>query len=137
MDSETRADDRDERNDLKQLTAGSRLGPYQIEILLGAGGMGQVYRAFDTRLHRTVAIKLLAPEKFRDPEQKRRFLQEARAASALNHANIVTLHDIANDGSVEFLVMEYVPGRPMNKILSPKGLPSRKRSTVQRKSPMH
>src|SRR5262245_22945114 len=107
----------------KQLAPGSRLGPYRTDILLGAGGMGEVYRAFDTRLHRTVAIKVLAPEKFRDPQYKRRFLQEARAASALNHTNIVTLYDIASDGEVEFLVMEYVPGRPLNQVLSQKGLP--------------
>ena len=61
----------------KPLAAGMQLGPYRVETLLGAGGMGEVYRAFDTRLHRTVAIKVLAPEKFRDPEHKRRFLQEA------------------------------------------------------------
>src|SRR4030095_10506529 len=96
------------------LAVGSQLGPYRTEILLGAGGMSEVYRAFDTRLHRTVAIKVLAPEKFRDPQYKRRFLQEARAASALNHTNIVTLYDIASDGEVDFLVMEYVPGRPLN-----------------------
>jgi serine/threonine protein kinase len=106
-----------------QLAVGSQLGPYRTEILLGAGGMGEVYRAFDTRLHRTVAIKVLAPEKFRDPQYKRRFLQEARAASALNHTNIVTLYDIASDGEVDFLVMEYVPGRPLNQVLSQKGLP--------------
>src|SRR5262245_20687096 len=107
----------------KQLAPGTRLGPYRTDILLGAGGMGEVYRAFDTRLHRTVAIKVLTPEKFRDPQYKRRFLQEARAASALNHTNIVTLYDIASDGEVDFLVMEYVPGRPLNQVLSEKGLP--------------
>src|SRR5262245_35754409 len=109
--------------DSTQLDAGSQLGPYRIETVLGAGGMGQVYRAFDTRLHRTVAIKVLSPEKFRDPEHKRRFLQEARAASALNQTNIVTLYDIGNDGGLDFLVMEYVPGRPLDQILSAKGLP--------------
>src|SRR5262249_4689083 len=105
-----------------QLSVGSSLGPYRVETLLGAGGMGEVYRAFDTRLHRTVAIKVLAPEKFRDPEHKRRFLQEARAASALNHTNIVTLYDIDSDQEFEFLVMEYVPGRPMNQVLTGKAL---------------
>ena len=107
----------------KGLASGSHLGPYRTEALLGAGGMGEVYRAFDTRLHRTVAIKVLASEKFSDTEHKRRFLQEARAASALNHSNIVTLYDIANDGEVEFLVMEYVPGRPMNQVLTGNSLP--------------
>src|SRR5262245_66482154 len=84
--------------------------------------MGQVYRAIDTRLHRTVAIKVLSREKFRDPEHRRRFLQEARAASALNHANIVTLYDIGNDRDIEFLVMEHVPGRSLNQLLSSKSL---------------
>src|SRR5262249_29376821 len=103
--------------------SGTRLGAYRIVEPLGSGGMGEVYRAIDTRLHRTVAIKVLTPEKFRDPEHKRRFLQEARAASALNHTNIVTLYDIASDGDVEFLVMEYVPGRPLSEVLTTKGLP--------------
>ena len=106
----------------KQPVAGLQLGPYRIEALLGSGGMGQVYRAIDTRLHRTVAIKVLSPEKFRDPEHKRRFLQEARAASALNHTNIVTLYDIGNDGDTEFLVMEHVPGRSLNQLLLSKSL---------------
>ena len=75
----------------------TQLGPYKIEALIGAGGMGQVFRATDTRLHRTVAIKILPQDKVADPERKRRFLQEARAAAALNHPNIITLHDIAND----------------------------------------
>src|SRR5215470_11565695 len=73
----------------------SQLGPYKIEAPLGAGGMGEVFRARDTRLGRAVAIKILPRDKVADPERKRRFVQEARAASALNHTNIVTLHDIA------------------------------------------
>ena len=89
---------------------GSQLGPYKIEAPIGAGGMGEVFRAHDTRLRRTVAIKVLQRERVADPERKRRFLQEARAASSLNHPNIVTLHDIANDSGVDYLVMEYVPG---------------------------
>src|SRR6266542_886240 len=79
------------------LSAGSRLGPYEILAPLGAGGMGEVFRTHDTRLRRTVAIKVLPRERVADPERKRRFLQEARAASALNHPNIVTLYDIAHD----------------------------------------
>jgi serine/threonine protein kinase len=106
-----------------KLTPGSHLGPYKIEAPLGAGGMGEVFRATDTRLHRTVAIKILPHDKVADPERKRRFLQEARAASALNHPNIVTLHDIANDHGVDYLVMEYVPGKSLNKLITPKGLP--------------
>jgi eukaryotic-like serine/threonine-protein kinase len=103
--------------------AGSQLGPYKVEAPLGAGGMGEVFRATDTRLHRTVAIKILPHDKVADPERKRRFLQEARAASSLNHPNIVTLHDIANDHGVDYLVMEYVPGKSLNKLIPPLGLP--------------
>src|SRR5689334_8226880 len=78
------------------LVPGAQLGPYQIEVPLGAGGMGQVFRARDTRLGRTVAIKVLPHDKITDSERKKRFLQEARAASALNHPNIITVHDIAS-----------------------------------------
>jgi len=106
-----------------QLTPGTRLGPYRIEGILGAGGMGQVFRAMDTRLHRTVAIKILPPDKVADPERKRRFLQEARAASALNHPNIITLHDIASDNGIDYLVMEHVPGKSLDKLIPPKGMP--------------
>ena len=101
----------------------TQLGPYKIESPIGAGGMGQVFRATDTRLHRTVAIKILPDDKVADPDRKRRFLQEARAASALNHPNIITLHDIANDAGVDYLVMEYVPGKSLDKLITPKGLP--------------
>src|SRR5215510_6475256 len=104
---------------------GSQLGPYKIEAPIGAGGMGEVFRAHDTRLRRTVAIKVLPPERVADPERKRRFLQEARAASALNHPNIVTLYDIANDSGVDYLVMEYVPGRSLDKCITSKGVPQR------------
>jgi serine/threonine protein kinase/Tol biopolymer transport system component len=103
--------------------AGTQLGPYKLEAQLGAGGMGEVFRATDTRLHRTVAIKILPHDKVADPERKRRFLQEARAASALNHPNIVTLHDIASDNGIDYLVMEYVPGTSLDKLITPKGLP--------------
>ena len=101
----------------------TQLGPYKIEAPLGAGGMGEVFRARDTRLGRTVAIKILPRDKVADPERKRRFMQEARAASALNHPNIVTLHDIASDNGIDYLVMEYVPGKSLDKLITPKGLP--------------
>jgi serine/threonine protein kinase/Tol biopolymer transport system component len=106
-----------------QLAAGSQLGPYKIEAPIGAGGMGEVFRATDTRLRRTVAIKILPKNKVADPQRKQRFLQEARAASALNHPNIVTLHDIASDAGVDYLVMECVPGKSLDKLIPPKGLP--------------
>jgi serine/threonine protein kinase len=105
------------------ILTGRRLGAYQLQALLGRGGMGEVYRARDTRLERDVAIKILARNQVADPERKRRFLQEARAASALNHPNIVTLHDIASDDGVDFLVLEYVRGRPLHDVIPPKGLP--------------
>src|SRR5260370_28728580 len=108
---------------LTVVAGGSQLGPYQIEALLGAGGMGKVYRAKDTRLRRTVAIKILLRDKVADPERKRRFLQEARAVSALNHPNIVALYDIASDDGIDYLVMEYVPGKSLDKLIAPKGLP--------------
>jgi Tol biopolymer transport system component len=102
---------------------GAQLGPYQIEASLGVGGMGQVFRARDTRLGRTVAIKVLPHDKITDSDRKKRFLQEARAASALNHPNIVTLHDIASDNGIDYLVMEHVSGRSLDKVITPKGLP--------------
>jgi serine/threonine protein kinase len=106
-----------------QVTPGAQLGPYQIGDLLGAGGMGRVYRARDTRLHRTVAIKLLPDDRLADPRRKVRLLQEARAASALNHPNIVTLYDIASDNGCDFLVLEYVSGKTLAQSIPPKGLP--------------
>jgi serine/threonine protein kinase len=107
------------------LAPGSRLGPYEIVAALGAGGMGEVFRARDTRLERTVAIKILPADRIADSQRKARFLQEARAASALNHPNIVTLHDIAEDGGLDFLVMECVPGKPLAAIIPAHGLPLR------------
>jgi serine/threonine protein kinase/tetratricopeptide (TPR) repeat protein len=100
-----------------------QLGPYRIEQKIGQGGMGQVFRALDTRLQRTVAIKVLPSTHVADPDRRRRFLQEARAASRLNHPNIVTLHDIANDGGVDYLVMEYVAGKTLKELIRPEGLP--------------
>lgn len=104
------------------LSRGKRLGPYEILDALGSGGMGQVYSASDTRLHRTVAIKVLSPETLADPECKRRFLQEARAVSALNHPNIITLHDVAQDGDIDYIVMEYVPGTSLDRLITGKKL---------------
>ena len=78
------------------LPAGTKLGPYQIQSPLGAGGMGEVYKAKDTRLDRTVAIKILAAGLSSSPEIKQRFEREARAASAINHPNIVTVYEVGN-----------------------------------------
>ena len=107
------------RPDLK----GVAFGHYRILEEIGVGGMGQVFRALDTRLHRTVAIKVLSSTHVADPDRKRRFLQEARAASKLNHPNIVTLHDMASDGGVDYLVMEYVAGKTLKELIRPEGLP--------------
>ena len=95
------------------LATGERLGPYEIVGLLGKGGMGEVYRAWDTRLKRTVAIKTLPQGKVSDASRKERFILEARAASALNHPNIVTIYDVASDRGLDFIVMEYVDGRAL------------------------
>ncbi len=78
------------------LASGTRLGPYEIQSPIGAGGMGEVYRARDTRLGRTVAVKVLIGSATSDPQRRRRFEQEARAASALNHPHICVLHDIGS-----------------------------------------
>jgi serine/threonine protein kinase/tetratricopeptide (TPR) repeat protein len=106
-----------------RLPLGFRLGPYLVEALLGAGGMGEVFRATDHRLHRTVAIKVLPAEKLSDPEHKRRFLQEARIVSALNHPNIVVLYDISSHNGIDFLVLEYVRGKTLQELIVPTGLP--------------
>jgi tetratricopeptide (TPR) repeat protein/tRNA A-37 threonylcarbamoyl transferase component Bud32 len=105
------------------LAEGSKLGPYEIIALIGAGGMGEVYRAQDTRLHRAVAIKVLPQDKLADDDRKRRFLQEARAASALSHPNIVAVHDISSDSGLDFMVMEYVRGVTLRERLQSGALP--------------
>jgi uncharacterized RDD family membrane protein YckC len=107
------------------LDPGIRLGPYEILAPIGAGGMGEVFLAADTRLYRNVAIKVLPRDQVADPERKRRFMQEARAASALNHPNIVTLYDISSESGTDFLVMEYVPGKSLDKLIPSRGLPVR------------
>ena len=92
------------------LTSGTKLGPYEIVAPIGAGGMGEVYRAKDTRLGRDVAIKVL-PEAFaRDADRLRRFEQEARAVAALNHPNILAIHDIGEYNGSPFLVSELLEG---------------------------
>ena len=79
--------------------------------MIGAGGMGEVYKARDTRLNRMIAIKVLPADRVTDPERKRRFIQEARAASALNHPNIIIIYDIGSESGIDFIVMEYVAGQ--------------------------
>src|ERR1022692_4949969 len=102
---------------------GRSLGHYQIVEKLGQGGMGTVYRAQDTRLKRSVALKALSPEAMIDLERKNRFMQEARAASALNHPNIITIYDIDTADGVDFIAMECVEGKTLQQLIGRKGLP--------------
>jgi serine/threonine protein kinase len=104
------------------LAPGSRLGPYEIVSLAGVGGMGQVWKARDTRLRRLVALKILPREFTADPERKHRLVREARAASALNHPNIVTVHEIGQTDGIDFIAMEYVEGKTLDKKIGRHGL---------------
>jgi predicted Ser/Thr protein kinase len=101
---------------------GKTISHYQILDKLGEGGMGVVYKARDTHLDRFVAIKVLPPERVADPARKRRFVQEAKAASALNHPSIVTIHDIDRADGADFMAMEYVQGKTLGKLIGCKGL---------------
>ena len=105
------------------LSAGTRLGPYEILEPLGAGGMGEVYRAKDTRLDRTVAIKVLPSDTAADPQLKARFEREARAISALAHPNICTLYDVGEENGQTFLVMEHLVGQTLAERLKKGPLP--------------
>lgn len=99
---------------------GKQVQQYTFLEKLGAGGMGDIYRAQDTRLNRFVAIKVLAGSASGDPERRRRFIQEAQAASALNHPNIITIHDIITEGDAQYMVMEHVQGKTLGDMI-PKG----------------
>src|SRR4051812_40983152 len=92
------------------LVPGTRLGRYEIRSKLGAGGMGEVYLAQDTELDRTVAIKILPERLAADPQRLQRFIQEAKAASALNHPHILTIHEIGNYQTSKFIAMEFIDG---------------------------
>src|ERR1700687_1827926 len=108
------------------LPSGTNIGPYEILSPLGAGGMGEVYRAKDSRLGRDVALKIL-PESFsRDADRLRRFEQEARAVAALNHPNILAIHDIGEQGGSPFLVSELLEGESLRAVLDRGALPQRK-----------
>jgi serine/threonine protein kinase len=104
------------------LAAGTRLGPYEVLGLLGAGGMGEVYKANDTRLGREVAIKVLPGDRLADEGRRRRFVQEAQAASALNHPHIITIHEIETAEDHDFIVMEYVRGKSLDALIPRQGM---------------
>ena len=105
------------------LTAGTRLGPYEILSPIGKGGMGEVYKAKDTRLDRTVAIKVLPEHLAESPERKARFEREAKAISQLNHPHICTLHDVGEQDGIDYLVMEYIEGETLAEMLKKGPLP--------------
>jgi serine/threonine protein kinase/Tol biopolymer transport system component len=105
------------------LVPGARLGPYEIVSLVGAGGMGEVYKAKDTRLDRTVAIKILPPQLAADPQFRERFDREARTISQLDHPNICALHDVGEQGGMSFLVMQYLEGETLADRLAKGALP--------------
>src|SRR5687767_14616769 len=105
------------------LPDGSRLGPYEILSAVGAGGMGEVYKAKDTRLERTVAVKVLPARLSESTEFRQRFEREAKTISQLTHPHICTLHDVGNQDGVEYLVMEFLQGRTLTDRLAEGPLP--------------
>ena len=108
----------------RALSPGTKLGPYEIQSPLGAGGMGEVYRAQETRLGRDVAIKILPVHLVSTPEARERFESEARAVSSLNHPHICSLHDMGHHDGTDFLVMEYLEGESLAKRLEKGALPT-------------
>jgi eukaryotic-like serine/threonine-protein kinase len=105
------------------LSAGTRLGPYEILALIGTGGMGEVYRARDTRLDRRVAVKVLPGEVATDSERRQRFEREARTIASLNHPHICVLHDVGDENRIAFLVMEELTGETLADRLKAGALP--------------
>jgi len=102
---------------------GRTISHYRVVEKIGAGGMGVVFRALDLNLERPVALKLLPPEKVSDPERKKRFVQEAKAASALNHPNIITIYEIGAAEGCDYIAMEFVAGKPLDRLIGHKPLP--------------
>src|SRR5215468_2522390 len=105
------------------LTNGTHLGPYEIIQPIGAGGMGEVYKARDTRLNRTVAIKVLPTEFATRPDWKQRFEREAQTIASLNHTHICTLHDVGQQDGIDYLVMEFLEGQTLAQRLERGALP--------------
>ena len=113
------------------VATGTRLGPYEITAALGAGGMGEVYSARDTRLDRSVAIKILPVHLSDQPEARERFEREARAISSLNHPNICQLYDVGQQDGIRYLVMEHLQGETLASRLAKGG---RRRKASRRRS---
>jgi serine/threonine protein kinase len=105
------------------LHPGTRLGPYEVLSLIGAGGMGEVYRGRDTRLDRSVALKILAPTLAPDADFRARFTREARAVSALNHPHICSLYDVGREHDTDYLVLELLDGETLQARLQRGALP--------------
>jgi eukaryotic-like serine/threonine-protein kinase len=114
---------------------GTHLGPYEIQSAVGAGGMGEVYRARDTRLDRVVAIKVLLPSVASDPQRQERFDREARAISSLNHPHICTLYDVGHAGGIDYLAMELLDGQTLADRIAKGPLPLNRRSSTPRRLP--
>ena len=108
----------------KTSLAGRTLAHYRISTAIGAGGMGEVYRATDTRLAREIALKVLPPAMANDPDRLARFQREARAVAALNHPNVVTVYSVEEFDNVNFITMELIEGEPLDRLISANGLPS-------------
>src|SRR5918994_5544872 len=104
------------------MDVGTHLGSYEILSAIGAGGMGEVYRARDTRRRREVAIKVLPAEPLAEEHRRRRFVQEAQVLSSLNHPHIVTIHEIESEADIDFIVMEYVRGTSLDARIPRHGL---------------
>ena len=108
------------------ITPGTRLGPYEIVSGLGAGGMGEVYRARDARLGRDVALKILPADVSSDPDRRARFEQEARAAAALNHPNILGIYDVGSDGQHVYIAAELIDGDSLASVVEGGPVPVRR-----------
>ncbi len=117
------------------IAAGTRLGSYEIVALIGAGGMGEVYRARDARLERDVAIKVLPAAAADNADRLQRFAQEARATAALNHPHILAVHDIGAENGIHYVVSELLEGETLGSILERGPLSPRQPSNTPRRSP--
>src|SRR5579884_410650 len=105
------------------LASATRVGPYEIVSVLGSGSMGEVYRARDTRLDRTIALKIISEECLTDTSRRRRFVQEARSASALNHPNIVVIHEFGTHDGISYIASELVEGQSLRDLIARGALP--------------